>query len=66
MKPKYGLKKRVRFLHGGETLEGRIVEITLFRRETERMLPGNIAFAYGVQSLDRTEYLYIGEEQICE
>jgi len=56
MKPKYTCKSLIQFVKDGETFSGKIVEITLFRREN--------SIGYGVRSLDNTELLYIGEEQI--
>ena len=60
MKPKYGLKKRIRFLKDGETFEGRIVEITLFRRESEE----KNSYGYRIQSPNGKDFIYIGEDQV--
>lgn len=55
--PKHNCKQIISFLYGNETYKGRIVEVTLFRREN--------SIGYGVESLDKRELVYIGEEQIC-
>jgi hypothetical protein len=62
MKPKYSCRSIIQFRKDGETLQGRIVEITLFRREIG--IEGKSGIGYGLRSLDNTEHVYIGEEQV--